>query len=278
MKRPRQLSICAALLALLLLRANGATQDAPKQLSGAEEIAAQLKSSPASIALQQQAFDQGNNFYRDKHIEEARKCYEALMDSGVRDGALYFNLGNTYAALGENGLAVWAYEKALRILPRDEALRRNLARLQPKAEVSAPFFLWAPFVKFYDSFTLNEWLLITDLFFIFGSLFLTAHLLRRHGALAAWLRRLVWLCAIALVVSGCFLAAKIYSTEFVTRAVVVGDKVLARSGPGENFLESLELSAGMGVEQLELPRDHWVKIKLDTGHSGYVPAETIRMI
>ncbi|MFH0794182.1 MAG: hypothetical protein V2A74_09145 [bacterium] len=279
MKILNRFAIYALLFARLVSAATGApAQKASDSSPGAAEMVAQLKSNPANLATQKHLFDRGNDFYRDNKFEEARTCYEALFDGGVKDGALYFNLGNTYAALGEKGLAVWMYEKALRIVPRDEATRWNLTRLQPQADVKAPFFLWAPFVKFYETFTLNEWVVITDTFFIIGCLLLTALLLKRQGSLAAWLRRFVWFLAIVLAISGSFLTAKIYHTQLVTRAVVVSDKVLARSGPGEHFLESLELSGGMRVEQLAPPRDHWVKIKLDTGHTGYVPADTIRPI
>jgi hypothetical protein len=47
-------------------------------------------------------------------------------DSGIVNGKLFFNLGNTYLKTGELGKAVLWYERAWRLIPGDPDLRFNL--------------------------------------------------------------------------------------------------------------------------------------------------------
>ena len=79
---------------------------------------------PMSLAQQAQAA------YLSGDYAAARGQYEALINLGVRDSAIYINLGNTYFQLHDMGRALLNYRRAQRITPRDSLLNTHLARLR----------------------------------------------------------------------------------------------------------------------------------------------------
>jgi tetratricopeptide (TPR) repeat protein len=56
----------------------------------------------------------------------AAQKYQTLVDSGVANGKLYFNLANAYLQSGSLGRAIANYERAERLLPGDRAVLGNL--------------------------------------------------------------------------------------------------------------------------------------------------------
>ena len=78
-----------------------------------------------SISLSAQtAWETANQHYADGQYEEAIICYENLLqDPAVRSEAraeVLYNLGNAYFKTGENARAILAYERCLRLDPRQQ--------------------------------------------------------------------------------------------------------------------------------------------------------------
>lgn len=71
-------------------------------------------------------FFEANKLYINGNYEDAVKIYEKLMDTGVKNGYLYFNSANAYFRIGELGKAIFYYRKALEFLPRDADIKFNL--------------------------------------------------------------------------------------------------------------------------------------------------------
>ena len=57
---------------------------------------------------------------------EAAEQYENLVSQGVRDGSVWYNLGNAYFKSGRLGLAILNYERALAQMPGDADTKANL--------------------------------------------------------------------------------------------------------------------------------------------------------
>ena len=91
----------------------------------------------------QTAFFRANTLYTQGQYAEAVEAYEAVLQSGLASGNVYFNLGNAYFKAGQVGRAILSYERARRFLPSDPDLAANLgfARSLTGAEVCRPL-LW----------------------------------------------------------------------------------------------------------------------------------------
>ncbi len=82
--------------------------------------------SPAAGRLTE-VFAHGNALYEQGDYEGAIEQYSSLVDKGVTDTDLYYNLANSYYKTGDFGRAVLFYERARRLAPRDRDVRENLA-------------------------------------------------------------------------------------------------------------------------------------------------------
>ena len=67
-----------------------------------------------------------NDLYSEKRYAQSAQAYESLIQKGVRNGYLYYNLANTYIRMGKTGPAVLNYIRARKWIPRDENLEANL--------------------------------------------------------------------------------------------------------------------------------------------------------
>ena len=67
-----------------------------------------------------------NDLYANNNYQEAADVYESIHQSGLKNGYLYYNLGNTYIRLGKTGSAILNYIRAYKLIPRDENLQANL--------------------------------------------------------------------------------------------------------------------------------------------------------
>lgn len=92
-----------------------------------------LGSFAPSLALAeslQSLFEQGNAAFYAGDFAQAAERYEALLEAGVRDADLYFNLGTAYGRQGKLGLSVLHYERSLRLDPGADDTLRGLALAQ----------------------------------------------------------------------------------------------------------------------------------------------------
>ena len=70
--------------------------------------------------------NQANQLYNQNQFSDAAEIYERAITGGVKNGHLYFNLGNTYFRMGNLPKAILNYAKAQNLLPRDEDVKANL--------------------------------------------------------------------------------------------------------------------------------------------------------
>jgi len=75
----------------------------------------------------EEIFFKSNESYKQGAFEEAIQGYNQLIDGGLGNGHLFFNLGNAYFRMNKLGKALLNYERARLLLPRDADLNFNLA-------------------------------------------------------------------------------------------------------------------------------------------------------
>lgn len=74
-------------------------------------------------------FHQGNRAYQENRVEDAVVAYEQLVTAGVREAAVFYNLGSAHFQAGHIGLAVLNYERALDHTPGYSPALRGLAAI-----------------------------------------------------------------------------------------------------------------------------------------------------
>jgi len=217
-----------------------------------------------------------NRLYEAGQFTEAAAAYQTLVDAGVEDGTLYYNLSNAYFKAGDLGRAVLNYRRAQASLPRDPDVATNLqlARAQTvdRLEVEDGGAL-VSFVRrvLVEWTTLNEAAAITLGLWVLLCASVVAAILWPRGrqGLRYGIAAVIVLLALGLLSAGMRL-----SDARSSPAVIVVQEVEAHSGPGADYLAEFTLHTGAEVRMLER-REGWVRIALPGDLQGWVVGEAV---
>lgn len=262
--RPRMLGMLT-LCGLLLVCAACSAQEA---LEGADATRA-----PDATT---QRFAEANRLYVEGDYAGARALYLELVEQGYHTLPVYYNLGNACAQLGDAGLAVLYYRRALLIAPRHADTRFNLAHVTAHLAYQPPLVVrgWGR--------VLLEWLWGRV---SVGELLAAALCLYWLTAVAG----AVWLhtrrrraCAVLVVLSVCLLAAAglawgQWHAEYASGAAVITNDTRLLSGPGGNFEALAEIGQGAEVRLLQT-QGRYHEIRTQGGGRGWVEADDFALI
>lgn len=85
-----------------------------------------LLSFQGAAAANSELISQADSAYNADDFQMAAQLYLGAIKQEGPSAKLYYNLGNSYYRLGQNGKAILSYERALRLDPTDEDARTNL--------------------------------------------------------------------------------------------------------------------------------------------------------
>ena len=229
-----------------------------------------LNSDPqATLFSAGQAYDQ-------KDFARARDLYQILLDQGIVNGHLFYNLGNCYFRLGDIGRAILYYRRAQIYIPRDADLTANLGNaIQNRLDQleSGETGIKKVFLFWYYNLSWRELLYIFLGLNLFFWTALSIFLFQRRN----WLRWL-WIMLLFLwVVSGVTAFYKYAGSSGIHSGVVIEPEIEVRSGYSQNdtVLFKLHCGAEFGVEGQE---KGWFKIHLPDGKRGWVSGEFVRIV
>ncbi len=236
-------------------------------------VTAQTEVSPTEAMLR------ANRHYERGEFAEAASIYGAIIEAGVANSDLYYNLGNAYFKLGDLGRAVLNYRRAQRLAPRDADITANLdlARSQTVDKLETETGL-SNLVKMAEEWlTINEAVVLALVLWIFICYFaVLAILLPRQRRLFGWI---VGVLGIFLLVGVFSIGNRLYAQWRYPPAVIVAQEVEITSGPGdaEQYLVEFTLHSGTEVYLLE-SRPNWRRVMLPGDLQGWAPAEAVETV
>lgn len=280
--RRSQIAVLAMLLAGLLAADSRASSEPP--LSDAEAL--------ETLREAESNHDLGIELLATRP-EEARAAFalaaagfESVLDRGVHNAGLHYNLANALLRSGDRGGAIVEYLRAQTLDPADPAIAANLAfaRSQvpgrptrgedPSIAVRLATWWHVLPLRVRAIAAISAWLVFWTLLVVRQS--------GLAGDLAA--RRNLWNAAlastlIAAVVLGATVGLDLRDRLNSDGAVLIDDEVVLRKGNGEGFApESVSpLASGTECRVLE-QRPGWTRIALEDGRSGWVPAPSIERV
>lgn len=226
-------------------------------------------------------FRQAGTLYEMNDFTGAVAKYRQVIDMGIENGIVYYNMGNAFFKDGKLGETILAYERALKYLPRDEDVKTNLefANLlsanKENKEKRANFF--ALFKNFLKTFTVNEWTygfeILYAILFFFGIIKVFAKRER--------IKKVAGIILIAILPIGCFLGIatglRIYWTHFSKEAVVIEKTIKVHSGPAKSYtlLFSVPEGAKLFIHQ---ERANWLQVTLPNGYNGWINSQSVGII
>ena len=254
---------------------------------------------PLAESEKKELYSQGQDFFHQatemgtlkginaSNPETAKELYaKALLrfnrlveQGGVRNGKLFYNIGNINFLLDDIGRALLNYRRAEQYIPNDPNLAKNLAyarnmrqdnleiKDQKKIEQTLFFF-------HYDLGTKTRLILfgIAYVFFwILAGLKIFSH--RPYTT---------WVLAISLfftLMFGTSLAVEQYQATRNQEGVILAPEITARQGDAESYQPSFEDPLHAGTEFILLEeRGAWWQIELPDGRSCWIPSHSAELV
>ena len=223
----------------------------------------------------QTAFFRANTLYTQGQYAEAVEAYEAVLQSGLVSGNLYFNLGNAYFKAGQVGRAILNYERARHFLPSDPDLAANLrfAHSLTGTEVCQPP-LWQRLV-----FPLAQRVATDQLVWLtcvtYTLLFAILAVYRLWPRRPRWLRSVGWGVAASLVVLTLSLVQQLRTSEWQRHAVVLKQEdTPVRFEPAASGTVHFSVTQGTRVQVFDVREDWWQVARCD-GRRGWVEKDAL---
>ena len=236
----------------------------------------------APLAAQEAFFDEGNRRYQEGDYAGAVELYQRILESGVESGELHYNLGNAWFRLGELGPAILHYERARRIMPRDDDLGANLelARSLTVDRVTPlpGFWLFRVARWWVDLLPRPALLTVVTLAWLTAMTALVVLVTGRGDFLLAWSRRAAAAAGVVTLVFGLSLVARELDVGRSDEAVIMAEEAPVHSAPSDDD-ELLIFTVHEGARvRVERRSEAWVEIVLEDGKVGWVRSGQLTLI
>jgi tetratricopeptide (TPR) repeat protein len=225
-------------------------------------------------------YNNGNRAFLAGDYDTAIKLYG---QTGVENGALFYNMGNAWLLKGQTGKAILYYRRALKLMPRDTDIRHNLEqarnlrerKLERKYNPEKPGFLSA----LYRLLTINELAAGSLALLTLFGVILLFYMNRREprASESAGLKPALVVTGILCLVQLLFTGIKTYRYIEDKTGVIIKSEVSAFAEPSANSPEVLKIHDGAEVIVAET-ENGFFKIILPTGWTGWVPATSLEII
>ena len=213
-------------------------------------------------------FLDGIKDYKENRFAEAAAAFSRVADEGIKNGKLFYNLGNAYLKNGDIGNAVLWYDRALKLLPHDPDLKFNYEYAQSltkdeKADKELPLFRILFFWKYLLSPTRIQWAAI-----IFNLIFwsLTAARMIRRKNHFQTIGHVILALGLIFTLTAVY---NDYEANFIKEAVILPAKVSIRSGLTDDATELFVLHAGAKVK-IDKEKDDYIRIAFSEGKIGWI--------
>jgi len=254
--------------------------------TGIAKAAQPLSPSQQAAVLEQGrvAFEEGNAL-RDEHPDEAREKFQRaaerwslLVDEGVTNGPLLYDIGNAWVRSGDLGRGIAAYLRAERYMPGDARLQDNLAYarslVSPQFAPDSAEAVFDRLAGWHESWTLGSRMVWFGI--AWCGLWLVL-IVRRLGQnrIPIWIGGVSGAAACVLGVS---VAASMLGGGGPV-GVLIQDDVIVRKGNAESYQPQFDEPIHGGVEFRVLEQQPvWLHVEFPGGQDGWVPRTATEIV
>jgi tetratricopeptide (TPR) repeat protein len=227
-----------------------------------------------------QLFYTGNHYYQTQDYIKAVEEYVKLLDTGIENGNLYYNIGNGFLKLGKVGYAILCYEKARRLMPNDSDLKANLAYARSLIDEAASEDTHKNIIvrlvrKAYSDLSLSSIAELTLTLYLVLVLILALFIFnpivgRKFGFIAV-------LLGLALGFNALAFGIRYYGEVVLKHGVIVQRTADAKYEPIDKSTTFYTLREGNGVIVLST-KEGWRQIRRFDGKTGWIKKEAAEEI
>lgn len=219
-----------------------------------------------------------NSLYNDNAFDSALVVYKDIVDQGYSSATLYYNIGNTYYKLRNYPLAIYYYEKSLKLDPNNEDTKHNIEIaklfLTDKIEAVPELFIKTWWNNLSNSFSANVWAIISliligaTLTCVFFYITAKSRGLKKSMFFTGIL--MIILMSISLSIS----AKKYNYISTHNEGIIITPTITIKSSPSTSGVDLFVLHEGSKVKILD-NTDGWEKIKIANGSIGWLPSTSV---
>ena len=223
----------------------------------------------------------GNDAFAAGQWQNALNYYQTIEGENLESADLYYNIGNTYFKLGDNGHAILYFERALKLDPAHADAANNLEIVRQltldKIDAVPDFILVSWFRSLRQSLSADAWAWITLGLLAIVGLLMTCF--RNSGSPA--LRKLSFIAACVFFVLTVFtFIFSLLQRRAVTRtdsAIITAPVCSVKSSPADGGKTVFVLHEGTKVRLLDSVGD-WTKLEIPDGRQGWASTTTLEII
>ncbi len=222
-----------------------------------------------------------NNAYNEGMYDSALNVYHLIEKENLESGELYYNIGNTYFKKNNIASAILYYEKAKKLLPNDEDIDYNLrianSMIVDKIERVPDLFYKKWWDYFYNMFNADVWTIISLISWFILAFFVGLFIISKSRAgkkLAFYIGLLFLFGSIATFGLA---SQKYYYGKEHREAIIFTPTITVKSSPTMNAVDLFVVHEGTKIYILDEVQD-WVKIRIQDGSIGWLPAGSIQKI
>jgi hypothetical protein len=226
-------------------------------------------------------FTEANRAYQEGDYTAAVETYSTIMDRGVENVALYYNLGNAHFKLRHIGESILYYERAQRLAPRDTDIAHNLsiARLYVVDKVMMPESIFA--VTWWNAlqhlFSRTQWAVLALVFYVLFMALLIVRLLSVRPTVQRWCRGFLYPVVVLFFITAGVYGVRVYRDHTHREAVVMSEKVNVLSAPSQDSNPVFSLHEGVKV-RLQDQSGSFFRISLPDGKVGWLASDHLTRI
>jgi tetratricopeptide (TPR) repeat protein len=225
-------------------------------------------------------FEQANTAYNSGNYDSAIVVYEKILDAGMESVPVYYNMGNAYYKLREFPMAIYCYEKALKIDPSDEEVQANLAianaAIVDKLEPMPQSFIVRWWHNLRSLLPGDAWAWCSIAAFALLLLMLFLFLRARKVGLRklGFFMGVIFLIVFALSVIFAVQLKHIADTK--DHAIIMTPTVTVKSSPSVNSVDLFVLHEGTKISVMDTQGD-WAQIRIADGSVGWLEVSEMRI-
>lgn len=228
---------------------------------------------PIYAAGEKEQLGKAKDYYDLGSYNNAIKIYETLINDGISNSTIYYNLALSYIKNKDLGEAALNMERALRLAPRDKdirALKASISKIinEPKQNIAEKFISQIKLI-----ISLNEITFVVFVLFLFTSVFFIIYCLFYRKIYLNF--SILFLVCFLLILPLLYLKVE---DELLSKKAIITDYAEVRNNPIRLEKPSFEIDEGKKVIILsQLGR--WVNVKLEIeGLSGWVDKHSLEII
>jgi tetratricopeptide (TPR) repeat protein len=212
---------------------------------------------------------------KDLYTKALLRFNRLVEEGGIRNGKLFYNIGNINFLLKDTGRAILNYRRAEQYIPNDSNLVKNLTYArnirQDKLEIEDQKKIQQTLFFFHYDFGTRTRLVLFGISYVLFWIFAGIKIFSRRPYTS-------WVLTISLLffmLFGTSLYVEQHHSTTSLEGVILAPEVIARQGDAESYQSSFEdpLHAGTEFTLLE-DRGAWWQIELPDGRSCWIPSSS----